>query len=175
MSEQDHPDEGEDQPETETPSLLVKAYIDQQIKNAIKQQEEAQHHKKKWRNSWRSASPITKASVILTAAVAASTIAYAYIAWRQLGAMRKISEDNAAQTEKLIEAANEMKSAAWTFSGAAIGINNANWNAVNQLNAQEKSLEASRHSSEEAAQKYLQTTIDNFRLEQLTCPRFLNH
>ena len=36
----------------------------------------------------------------------------------------------------MIDATNQMKTAAWTFSGAAQGINNAGWNAVGRLNDQ---------------------------------------
>ena len=42
---------------------------------------------RKWRNSWRSASPITKGSFVIAAAVGCATIAYAFIAYFQLGTM----------------------------------------------------------------------------------------
>jgi hypothetical protein len=66
---------------------LVKAYIDEKIREAIDPKNETR--KKKWKNSWRSASPITKGTFTLTASVAAATIAYAVIAGFQLIAMHR--------------------------------------------------------------------------------------
>jgi len=40
------------------------------------------------------------------------------------------------QIQTIVDAANQIKSAAWTFSGAAQGINNAGWSAVGNLNMQ---------------------------------------
>jgi hypothetical protein len=136
MVEQGHPDHGGGQADKDPLSPLVKAYIDKQVENATKQHDESQAKGKKWRNSWRSASPVTKGSFIMTTAIAVATIAYALIAWGQYRAMKKIATDNSQQTQELINAANQMKNASWTFSGAAQGINIAVWNAVTQLGIQ---------------------------------------
>ena len=66
---------------------LIKAYVDQEVGKAKEAEGRAQT--KRWKNSWRSASPITKGSFMLTAAVALATIAYAIIAGFQLSAMKK--------------------------------------------------------------------------------------
>jgi len=44
------------------------------------------------------------------------------------------------QMNSLIDAANQMKNAGWEFSGAAVGINHAGWNAVGKLNDQSTQL-----------------------------------
>lgn len=147
MTEQNDTDQGGDQAFIEQLSPLVKAYIDKHVENAIKQHEESQTNGNKWRNSWRSASPITKGSFIMTAAIAGATIAYALIAWGQLHAMRTIAGDNSKQTQELIGAATQMKNAGWVFSGAAQGINNAGWNAVGKLNAQAESTSKVAHAA----------------------------
>jgi hypothetical protein len=162
MTHQDNAEQRDEESNEKALSPFIEAYINEQIQDAIKQQEDSYPKKKKWRNAWRSASPITKASLILTAAVAAATIGYAIIAWRTLGTMRRISEDNAAQTQKLIEATDEMKSAGWTFSGAAIGINNAGWNAVGKLQEQANQVKRSATAAEDA----VRTTQDQMRLDQ---------
>jgi hypothetical protein len=136
MPEANDLDHGEDQPDYESLGPLIKAYIDQQVQNAAKQYEESQPRKKRWRNSWRSASPMTKAGLYLSAIAVAATIALAIFAWRQLDAMKTIASSNTQQTQQLLDAANQMKVAAWTFSGASIGTNNAVWGAVGKLNIQ---------------------------------------
>lgn len=65
---------------------LVKAYIDAEIEKA--REHEDAPRKKKWKNSWRAASPITRGTFMLTVGIAFSTIAYAIIAAFQLGAMK---------------------------------------------------------------------------------------
>jgi hypothetical protein len=139
------------------PSKLVKAYIDQ---------EESQPKKKKWRNSWRSASPITKAGVVLTAAVAAATIAYSIIAGWQLRLMSQASIDNAAQTQRLIDAANRMDHAADSFSQSASGINSGVSDAVAKLQSQADKLDASRRSADKNSAASLHATIDSFHREE---------
>jgi hypothetical protein len=64
---------------------LLKTYIDQQIQKFSESDERSR--KKKWKNSWRSASPITKGTFILAAAVAVATVAYSFIAGFQLRVM----------------------------------------------------------------------------------------
>ena len=68
---------------------LIKAYIDEKIQKA--QEDEEIPRKKKWKNSWRSASPITKGTFIITAAIATSTIAYTLISLLALGPMKESS------------------------------------------------------------------------------------
>jgi hypothetical protein len=68
-------------------SLLIKEYIDQQIQNSKETDEPSK--KKKWKNSWRSASPITKATFILASAVSIATVAYSIIAAFQLSEMKR--------------------------------------------------------------------------------------
>jgi hypothetical protein len=77
------------------------------------------------------------------------------------------------QVDKIIVAANGIKDAAsqiqqaaYNFSGAAVGINNAGWNAFGQLKLQEQQMEAARTSSDTEARRSLDTTIENFREEQ---------
>lgn len=150
MNQQEEPDESEGRTEVQAPSPFLKAYVDQQIQNAIKEYEQSQTKVKKWRNSWRSASPITKGSFSLTAGIAVATIAYAIIAWSQLRAMREISQDTGQQTQQLIDAANQLKQAAWQFEGSAQGIDGNIGNAVEKLNLQ---AQATSHVADAAAKQ----------------------
>jgi len=143
MVKQNHTDGGEDTSDNEALSPLIKAYIDQKVQDAAKQREESDHKKKGWRNSWRHASPLTRASLILSTFLAVSTIAYTIAAWRTLVVMQDISRDSSHQTDKLIDTANQIKNAGWVFSGAAQGTNNAVWGAVGKLNLQAGELENS--------------------------------
>ncbi len=65
----------------------IKAYIDEQLKKSKGSDEHSQN--KSWKRSWRSTSPITKATLCLTASVAFATVAYAIIAACQLSEMRR--------------------------------------------------------------------------------------
>lgn len=134
MQEQDNANPGANESDPNVIRSIVEACVDQQIQDAIKKYDESK--KKKWRNSWRSASPITKGSFILTAFIAGATIAYAVTAWYTLGAMREISRESGAQTQKLLEAANQMKDAAWEFKGSAQAIDGNLGNAVAKLQGQ---------------------------------------
>jgi hypothetical protein len=136
-------------------SGLVKTYIDEQVKNAVKQHAEPSPKRKKWRNSWRAASPLTKASMMLAAGVAVATIGYTIAAWRTLKVMKEISKDSSAQTAQLIDAANQIKSAAWQFKGSTQGIDGNLGNAVVTLQTQADN-----------SKKSLQASIDNFHLDQ---------
>jgi hypothetical protein len=89
--------------------------------------------------------------------VAASTVAYTIVAGCQLRAMKQISEDNARQTDKLIDAATQIKNAGWVFSGAAQGINNAGWNAVGRLQDQANQVERSADAARSAAKTASET------------------
>lgn len=166
MTEQGNPNSGERQAPIESLPPLVKAYIDEQVENAIRQHDQAQTKVKKWRNSWRSAGPITKASFWMTAFIAAGTIAYAITAWRELDAMKSISADNTRQTQQLIDAANQIKTAAFQFKGSAQGIDGNIGNAVGKLQAQTDKMDAARVTSEQESQKALQATGDAIYLEQ---------
>src|SRR5450631_908666 len=141
MTEQIQSAQSGDQPDPQSPSSLLKAYVDQQVEHAVSHHYESEHKGKKWRNSWRAASPITKGSFIMTAGIAAATIAYAVIAGWTLHVMRGIAADNSQQAQQLIDAANQIKRAGWTFSGAAMGTNNAVWGAVGKLGEQSKSTQ----------------------------------
>jgi hypothetical protein len=70
---------GDDPVEMSVPPT-VKAYVKEQIQKSLGK-------KKRWRNSWRSASPITKGSFLMTLGIAIATIAYAVIAAFQLSEM----------------------------------------------------------------------------------------
>jgi hypothetical protein len=89
---------GEDGSESEPIPPLLKAYINEQIQNAHNTEQESQ--KKKWKKSWRSASPITKGTFILTASVAIATVAYAFIAVFQLREMRHSNQLTQSALEK---------------------------------------------------------------------------
>jgi len=65
---------------------LVKAYIDAEIEKTYEHEDTPR--KKKWKNSWRAASPITKGTFLITCAIGAATICYAFIAAFQLCAMK---------------------------------------------------------------------------------------
>lgn len=168
MPDQEYSDGGEDRTHSDPLSPPVKAYIDNQVETAVKRHDESQSRGKKWRNSWRSASPITKGSFIMTAAIAVATIAYAIIAGCQLHTMRQIADDSSRQTQSLIGAATQIQNAGWTFSGAAQGINNAGWSAVGKLQEQannfKESAEATQNSlivSEHAYLIPIGANIDN--------------
>ncbi len=105
MPEQSDADTGGDDSQNETFSPLVKAYIDQKIEEAQETQDRT--HKKKWKNSWRSASPITKGTFIITAAVAVATISYSIIAGFQLAAMRHTNVLTQAALDKATQASLE--------------------------------------------------------------------
>ena len=80
----DSRNEGETSPPESIPAF-IKAYVDQEIEKA-KETEIAAQKNKKFRNSWRSASPITKGTFLLTAGIAIATIAYSIVAIFQLHA-----------------------------------------------------------------------------------------
>jgi hypothetical protein len=76
--------------------------------------------------------------------------------------MKVISSDNTQQTQKLIDAATQIKNAGWTFSGAAQGINNAGWNAVGKLKLQADQTSRSATAAEDA----VKATQTQMRLDQ---------
>ncbi len=89
-------------------SPLIRAYIDQQIQNSKEADERSR--KKKWKNSWRSASPITKGTFILGGAVAFATVAYSIIAGFELVQMKRtngLTEEALQANAKSLEAANK--------------------------------------------------------------------
>lgn len=165
MTEQNDADQGEGESQVERLPVHIKTYIHQEVQNAIRQQNEFQSKRKKWRNSWRTASPITKVSLVLTALVAFATVANAVNAWLQLGAMKAISSDNTQQTQRLIDAANQIKAAAWDFKGSAQGIDGNLGNAVAELQSQVEKMDASRKSTDKNSAANLQATIDSFHRE----------
>lgn len=169
MDEQDRRSNGEEDTDIKPLSTLIKAYIDQQIQDAIKKQEEALPKKKKWRNSWRATSLITKASLFLSLAAVAATIAYTIAAWRTLVVMRQISTDSSAQTAQLIDAANQMKAAAWGFRGSAQGIDGNIGSAVGKLQLQvdqiKRSADAAKTASD-TAKRQLALTEKQFEIAE---------
>jgi hypothetical protein len=68
--------------------------------------------------------------------------------------------------ESIRDSSDQIKSAGYMFSGAAIGINNAGWNAFGQLKLQEQQMEAARKSTDTDAQKSLEATKEQMRLDQ---------
>jgi hypothetical protein len=103
MTEQSESNNGHDDPVEEPIAPLLQAYIDRQVQEAYKHNPET---RKRFKNSWKSASPITKGSFIMTLFIAAATIAYAIVAWRQLD---KMSETNRI-TQAALERANQNSS-----------------------------------------------------------------
>jgi hypothetical protein len=65
--------------------------------------------------------------------IAAAVLVFVILQYRMTSSN---NESTSRQVDRIISAANEIKSAAWVFSGAAQGINNATWQAVGQLGAQ---------------------------------------
>lgn len=64
----------------------------------------------------------------------------AVFAGTQLGITYTNNNSTTKQINSLIQAATQIQSAAWQFSGAAYGVNNAVWNAVGRLNDQATQL-----------------------------------
>jgi hypothetical protein len=100
--------QGDNPPDSSIPPR-VKAYIDAEIEKA--REHEADTHKKKWKNSWRAASPITKGSFYLTSGIAVATIAYAIIAGRQLA---KMSGQLETMNETYREIHRQTKASEWS-------------------------------------------------------------
>jgi hypothetical protein len=90
MPEQNDDNASGNSHQEETFSPLIKAYIDQEIQKAHEADERSR--KKKWKNSWRSASPITKGTFIIASAVALATVGYCIIAGLQLTEMKHTNE-----------------------------------------------------------------------------------
>jgi hypothetical protein len=119
------------------------------IRIAPKQQER-KALKRTWSQRFKASSAHMQASIVFSAVIMVATIAYSIIAGIQLHVMRKASEDNATQTEKLIKAANinddaarqiasasdRNAKAAEDFAKAADNINTQMINAVGKLNLQ---------------------------------------
>jgi hypothetical protein len=103
MPKQNDANTGEGHPDEYAIDPLIKAYVDEQIQNVIPERPEA--HKKKWKNAWRSASPITKGSFIMTAGIAVATIAYAIFAGWQLSTMSHTYTEIKSQTKAEQDAA----------------------------------------------------------------------
>jgi len=125
----DNPNRSEGQSGAQSPPSLLETQIDQQIEHAIKQHYETEHKRKKFRNAWRSASPITKGSFYMTAGIAAATIVYALVAIFQLVSMRttlgvmKTSSDKSSQQM---------------------------WSAIDNINWMARSMDLSQKSAQQA-------------------------
>jgi hypothetical protein len=86
MPNQNEHNDSREGSENEPISKSLKTYIDEQIKKAYDTDQDPK--KKRWKHSWRSASPITRGTFLLTFSAAFATVAYAVIAAFQLSAMR---------------------------------------------------------------------------------------
>jgi lysyl-tRNA synthetase class I len=122
--------------------------------------------KRTWRQRFRATSAHNQASIVFSALIMLATICYSIIAGIQLRVMRKASDDSATQTQRLIEAAKRNAAAAEHFSDSAKLINGGVGDAVKKLEAQAEAIEAARQSSQEASNKALQASIDNFHADQ---------
>lgn len=89
-----------------------------------------------WWQRFKKSSAHTQASIVMSAVVMVATVAYSIIAGVQLFVMRKSSEDSSLQAQKLIDAANQIKIAAWQFKESAQGIDDNLGNAVGKLQDQ---------------------------------------
>ncbi len=150
MTEQENTDQGKRNTHPEAIPPFMEAYVNQQIQDAIHRYDESQSKIKRWRNSWRSASPLTKGTFFLTAVVTVATISYAIAAWRTLTVMRTIANDSATQTQKLIDAASQMKDAGWQFKGSAQGIDGNLANAVGKLQGQVDQMKQSAKAASDS-------------------------
>jgi hypothetical protein len=103
MPENTNPSNDSDKPIPESWLRLIEAKVDEHIKEAKKAEEIPR--KKRWKHSWRSASPITKGTFILTSGIAGATIAYSIVAIFQLYAMNKQAGEMKATTTATREAA----------------------------------------------------------------------
>jgi hypothetical protein len=73
--------------------------------------------------------------------------------------MRQISSDGAAQTQKLIDAASQMKDAGWDFKGSAQGIDGNLGNAVGKLQGQVDQTSRAADAAKSAA-KTAQSAVE---------------
>lgn len=115
-----------------------------------------------WWQRFKRSSAHIQASVVMSAFVAVATVAYSIIAAVQLGVMRQASDDSAAQASKLIDAADQIKSAAWDFKGSAQGIDGNLGLAVGKLQGQIDQVKRSADAAKDA----VNATLDEMRLEQ---------
>jgi hypothetical protein len=95
--------DGGDEAQQESLVRFIKATVDEHIKTSQKGQDDTR--KKKWKNSWRSASPLTKLALIVSAAVMLATIANSIAAGIQSSTVkRQLKEMQGAsnQTDRLI-------------------------------------------------------------------------
>ena len=90
MPNHTEPNDDPESSKTEPIPPLLKAYIDGQLQNLHNIEQDSR--KKRWKHAWRSASPITKGTFILTTSVAVATIAYVVIAALQLCEMRHTNQ-----------------------------------------------------------------------------------
>jgi hypothetical protein len=77
----------------------IKEYIDDQIQQSYKRQDDGAPHKKRWKYSWRSASPITRGTFTMAALVCVATIANSVLGRFQLESMNRAYGEMAKQTK----------------------------------------------------------------------------
>lgn len=152
MTEKNGTTRDADESGVQPPSSLLETYIDEQIQNAIKQHYETEHKRKKFRNAWRSASPITKGSFYMTAGIAVATIVYAVVAVFQLDAMHSTLGVMKTSSD---ESSRQMWSA----------IDNMNWMA-RSMDWSQKTTKRGIEASTQQSQMSLQASIDQFNLAQ---------
>lgn len=124
----------------------------------------------KWVEHLWSRDPDRQVELILAAAIA-------LFAFVQLILTVVNNYSTSQQVDKIIavagsirDSAGEIRSAGWTFSGAAIGINNANWNAVGRLQDQADQVKRSAAAAENA----VKATQEQMRLDQRAWVGFAN-
>jgi hypothetical protein len=158
---------------------LIKAYINEQFKESKKS--DGHSTNKNWKRSWRSASPITKATLGLTAAVAIATVAYALIAEFQLSEMRRTNRDTEAalgNAAKSSQDASEQFQVQLHHFDASLGVNQIQINKMDRLaRATEKAARAAQSASvtakealhvSERAYLFIQAPVPNFEQHALT-------
>jgi hypothetical protein len=97
--------------------------------------------------------------IILTAVVAATSIFQAVQSCNN-------NRSTSSQIDKIIGSANQIGSAAGSFSASAQGINQGIGNAVGQLQSQASKMDASRKAADKNSADAIQATIDSFHTEQ---------
>ena len=105
MPDNPNPDDANKNPYDQALDALIEAKVNDAVKKTQINQSEP-NKKKKWRNSWRSASPLTKAALIVSGFVALATIANSIAAGIQSWTMGKQLEEmkgGGQQTERLLE------------------------------------------------------------------------
>jgi hypothetical protein len=148
-------EEGDSEPESLSP--LIKAYIDKAIQESQKAQDKTRS--KKWKKSWRSASPITKVTSWCTAMVAICTLVACLISVLQLNRMKDQNEIMQGTLDEQKRSGEQSTDQVWK----AIG--NINWMARSADLSQKVTKETAEASGIQSG-KALNASIDNFHQDQ---------